>query len=205
MGRTPREDLQIEKRRQQVAELYLQGWTQSAIACELAVSQPTISADLKAVRREWRDSRIRDFDEAVGTELKKIERIEREAWAAWARSQQPSESTRIVQGDGSKHVEKSVHQQVGNPRFLEQIHKTSAARRALLGLDAPVRIAPTSPDGTGTYHAQVMQELLQLAEQAAPGPKVIDANFINRLVEQELAARASESLPPDRGLNRGAV
>lgn len=203
MGRTPRTDVRIEKRRQRVAELYLQGWTQAAIAQDLAVSQATISADLKGVRLEWRDSRIRDFDEAVGMELKKIELVEREAWAAWARSQQPSEATRIVQGEGGKHVEKSVRQQVGNPRFLEQIHKSVAARRALLGLDAPVRIAPTSPDGTETYHAQVMQDLLQLAEQAAPGPKVIDAKYVNQLVEQELADHRLGSLaagPAEEGI-----
>ncbi len=52
MGRTPQEKFKIEHRRQQVAERYLQGWTQAAIARELAVSQATVSSDLKAIRRE---------------------------------------------------------------------------------------------------------------------------------------------------------
>ena len=55
MGRTPRESVRIEQRRQQVAERFLKGAAQAAIARALSVSQATVSADLKAVRREWRE------------------------------------------------------------------------------------------------------------------------------------------------------
>ena len=34
-------------------------------------------------------------------------------------------------------AEKRVEQQPGDPRFLEQVQRCLAARRALLGLDAP--------------------------------------------------------------------
>ena len=83
MGRTPQEDVRIEQRRQQVAELYLTGWTQAAIARELSVSQATVSADLKVIRRQWRESGIRDFDEAVAEELSKYQILEREACSGW--------------------------------------------------------------------------------------------------------------------------
>ena len=59
MGRTAQEELQIQHRRRQITERYLKGWTQAAIAGELAVSQATVSSDLTVIRREWRDSRIR--------------------------------------------------------------------------------------------------------------------------------------------------
>lgn len=195
MGRTKREDVQIEQRRQSVASLFLRGWTQSAIAHELKVSQPTISGDLKAIRREWRDSRIRDFDEAVVVELKKLEVVEREAWAAWERSRQPLETSRIVQGETGKHLEKTVQQQVGNPRFLDQVQKSIAGRRSLLGLDAPVRVAPTSPDGSESYHAHVMQELLRLAEASDGGPRVIDTTFVKNMVESQLSTAPAHDQP----------
>ncbi len=86
--------------------------------------------------------------------------------------------------DGTdKRAEKTVRQQQGDPRFLEQIHRCIAARRALLGLDAPTRIAPTSPDGDEAYHTHVMHELMRLAEQAKDGPVVVDEEYIVRHLE----------------------
>ena len=187
MGRTPRENVRVEQRRQQVAERYVKGQTQSSIARELAVSQATVSTDLTAIRREWRASRIRDFDEAVDVELEKLAVLEREAWAGWERSQQALESVRVQQKGADKHVEKTVRQQTGDPRYLEQVHRSIVARRLLLGLDAPTRIAPTSPDGTESYQAHVMHELLRLAEQTATRTRVIDAQVVEQELHRELA------------------
>lgn len=191
MGRTAQEEIQIQHRRQQVAEKYLQGRTQAEIARQLSVSQATVSSDLKAIRRVWRDSQIRDFDEAVELELQKLQLLEREAWEGWQRSQQPLELTRVVQGEGGKKAEKTVRGQHGDPRFLELVHRASVGRRALLGLDAPTRIAPTSPSGDQSYHAYAMQELLKLAEQCQGGPTIIDAEFI----ERQLRAATDSSAP----------
>ena len=55
MGRTPQEKVRIEKRRQLVADMYVKGSTQSQIAHQLGIAQSTVSVDLKAIRREWRD------------------------------------------------------------------------------------------------------------------------------------------------------
>ncbi len=168
MGRTPQEKVRIEQRRQQVSDVYVKGSTQSQIARHLGVAQPTVSADLKAIRREWRDSRIRDFDEAVAMELKKLDNLEHEAWSGWERTQQPAESTKVTQDGSGKKAEKIVKQQQGNPRFLEQVHRCIAGRRTLLGLDAPTRIAPTSPDGKEPYRLQVQHmstEELELIER----------------------------------------
>jgi len=99
---TRSKQLAILKRRRTVADLYLQGWTQIAIAEELGVAQPTISDDLKRIRAQWRESGVRDFDEARQLELMKLDRIEREAWSAWERSQKPAQSA-VVTGDGVGH------------------------------------------------------------------------------------------------------
>ena len=77
----------VAERRQKVADLYLQGWTQARIGEHFGLNQKTISNDLTRIRQEWRESAIRDFDEAREIELRKLDRIEREAWAAWERSQ----------------------------------------------------------------------------------------------------------------------
>ena len=138
----PSKRLALLQRRQQVAELYLRSWTQTTIAQRLGVTQPTVCEDLKRIRQQWRDSAIRDFDAAREEELQKLDLLEREAWAAWERSQQVQESPRVVQDGSGKRAQKTVEHPVGDLRYLEQVQKCIAARRALLGLDAPTRIAP---------------------------------------------------------------
>ena len=128
--------LAIQQRRQQVAELYLRCWTQEAIGAQLGIAQPTVCVDLRKIREHWRASSVRDFDEARTIELQKIDRVEREAWAAWERSQKPAQSAVVSEDTGRQRTRKSVKHQHGDPRFLDQINKCIAQRRALLGLDA---------------------------------------------------------------------
>jgi hypothetical protein len=157
MPTTPQKKLEIVKRRQQVAEFYLQSWTQAAIAEHLGLDQSTISDDLRAIRRDWRESTIRDFDLAQAEELQKTDRIEREAWAAWQRSQKPAQSA-VMNGDGAGGAtRKSVKNRDGDPRMLDLVLKCGVARRNLLGLDAPTRIAPVTPDGRNPYRLAVAQ------------------------------------------------
>ncbi|HEY4313615.1 MAG TPA: helix-turn-helix domain-containing protein [Pirellulales bacterium] len=145
----------IAQRRRQVADLYLQRWTQSSIAERVGVDQSTVCDDLKYVRREWRDSAVRDFDLAQAEELQKLDRVEREAWAAWEQSQKPAQSA-VINGDGgNQQTRKSVRNRHGDPRMLEIILKCNAARRTMLGLDAPTKIAPVMPNGQEPYRLAV--------------------------------------------------
>jgi hypothetical protein len=146
MSVKPSKQLAILKRRSTVADLYLQGWTQKAIAEELGVAQPTVCDDLKRIRAEWRDSAVRDFDEARQLELMKLDRIEREAWAAWDQSNKPAQSA-VVTGEGNgQKTRKSMKNQHGDPRFLDQVNKCITHRRALLGLDAPMQLTEEGAD-----------------------------------------------------------
>jgi len=147
MSVKPVRKLAIVQRRQRVAELFLQGWNQDAIGRELSISQPQVAGDLKKVNESWRESAIRDFDEARNQELARIQRLEREAWAAWERSQQPSQSATVNGEAGSQTARRTVKHQHGDARFLDIVLRCIEARRQLLGLDAPAKIAPTTPDG----------------------------------------------------------
>lgn len=155
MAVTPNKKFAILQRRQQVADLYLQGWTQTAIAERLSARQGTISHDLKAIRQQWRESTLRDFDEAQGEELHKIDRVEREAWSAWDRSQKPSQSVRVNGVGDGQQTQKNVQNRHGDARLLEIVLKCSAARRTLLSLDPPTRIAPVMPNGKEPYRLAV--------------------------------------------------
>jgi len=135
MGRTPQEKAKIEHRRMRVAELYLKGWTQVAIARELGVSQATVSGDIKANRKEWRTQRLDNMEELALEEQKRLLQIEREAWSGWERSQQPVETTRITQRNGEKTAEKKIRQQAGDPRFLKILLEAKQKRCDLLQLN----------------------------------------------------------------------
>jgi hypothetical protein len=127
---------EIQLRRKQIAELYVQGWTQMAIAEKLNIGQPTVSLDLQKLQKEWRESRIRDFDTVRELEIQKLDRLEREAWAAWERSQKPSQSAEFKDDATNTPSKKKIKNQNGDPRFLVVVHQCIASRRALLGLDA---------------------------------------------------------------------
>ena len=76
MGYTHQKKVQIEHRRAQVTKLYLKGGTQAAIASELGVCQGTISSDIKAIRKEWKESRVHDYDELIAEQLKKAGHVQ---------------------------------------------------------------------------------------------------------------------------------
>jgi Putative ATPase subunit of terminase (gpP-like) len=130
-------------RRQQVTEMYLQGRSQAEIAETLGVVQSTVCADLERVRKDWQASAHTDYAEIRVREVEKLNLIEKEAWAAWQRSQKPAQSA-VVTGEGiEQRARKTLKNQVGDPRFLDQVNKAIAQRRALQGLDlAPVMITP---------------------------------------------------------------
>jgi predicted transcriptional regulator len=136
-----------DRRRQEVARLSLRGWVQVEIAQHLGVTQGTVSNDLKAIRQQWRQSAVRDFDLAREEMLRSIETIKREAWDAWERSKKPQQEA-TVEGEAPRQkTRKRIRNQNGDPRYLEIILRCGADQRAILGLDAPTKIAPTTPDG----------------------------------------------------------
>ena len=143
----PRRKLEIAQRRQKVAELALQSWTQESIAQELGISQSQVAADLKKTRQSWRESAIRDFEAARHEELARLARIERESMAAWERSKQPLQTATVNGEAGAQKARRTVKHQNGDPRFLDIALRCSEARRQIVGLDAPTKIAPTTPDG----------------------------------------------------------
>lgn len=142
------------ERRKKVGELYLLGWKQNEIAIELNIRQSTVSLDLKQIRKAWRESAIRDFDELRALELARIDKVFREAWAGYVRSQQPHQSATTDGQAGTQKAKRTVRNQYGDPRFLSVILDCSQARREILGLDAPLKVAPTTPEGTSLTNEQ---------------------------------------------------
>jgi hypothetical protein len=148
----------VSQRRQRITELYLQGWSQAAIASELNIAQSTVSDDVQHVRKKWHESAVKNFDQLRALELQKLAYIEREAWAAWQRSQKPAQSA-VVSGEGAgQHTRKSMKNQIGDPRFLQQVNHCIAQRRALMGLDVLPAPNPLEGQPDGTISLEVRRE-----------------------------------------------
>ena len=171
----------IAQRRQLVTERYLEGSTQT-IAQKLGVSQPTVSTDIKAIEKEWRCSALHNFDRCRGMELAKLDHLESEAWQAWRRSQEPVETTRVIQQGTERRAEKRVTQQYGDRRFLELILRLHLARRELLGLDPSARSTSASPNVPGQYRPDIWSELMRLVNECQADPVVIDDEYIRKKV-----------------------
>jgi predicted transcriptional regulator len=189
MGHTRQKKVQIEHRRAQVAELYLKGETQAAIARELGVSQATISSDLKAIRKEWKESRVRDYDEALAEQLKRQEVLRPEAWKGWKESWKPAETTRVIQKNGEKRAEKTVRERSGDPRFLKILLSINERCCRLLGLDeaADAAIEPPDKEAITAKATSIAWDFFNtLILGNGPDPEVIDHDYIERYVEEQM-------------------
>lgn len=147
---------QKERDKLNVSRLYLKGKTQTEIAEDLNLSQPTVSRALKDCREDWKASAVVAIDERKAQELAKIDTLELEYWNAWRRSQEDAEtrqSKMVGQEVGDEKqptkIERTVRtdEQVGDPRFLAGIQWCINKRCEILGIDAPTKIAQTDPSG----------------------------------------------------------
>ena len=145
----------ILERRARVTEMYLQGVPQFKIAEALGVSKGQISQDLKKLSQAWKQSAIIDMDEIKQKELSKVDLVEKNAWEAWHRScdvktkksmKKKGSSTKLGKALGNEEKEQSFteEQQIGDPRFLEQIMKCVAKREEILGYGAAKKVDLTS-------------------------------------------------------------
>ena len=110
----------IAERQQQAMDLRKSGETYRAIAKALGVSVETAYSDVQTGLRETIALRDKDAEEYREQELTRIDAMLKAIWSK---------------------VE------AGEPQAVEVARKLSESRRKLLGIDAPTKIAPTSPDG----------------------------------------------------------
>lgn len=131
-----------------VADLYLKAIGPSAIAKDVGVSTQQAINYVKELEKRWKASALRDFDQAKGIELAKLDHLEQQYWDAWERScLDHTESHTIVEPrivDGKevpvrkRQTIKKI-EEVGDPRFLDGVFKCIDRRVKLLGLDAAER------------------------------------------------------------------
>ena len=89
----------------------------------------------------------------------KVDRLEREYWAAWEASKEERQTTTTEQtADAEAERLKAdirKKERTGDPRYLAGVERCIAKRCGILGLNAPHKVAPTTPDGERPYQLVV--------------------------------------------------
>lgn len=132
-----------------VSDLYLKGATQEEIARRVSQNYPEdqpitrqqVSYDIQKLLKRWQKEQLLNIDAALARELARINRVEHEAWAAWARSQQDAQTITVRtrprrqgQGQTAETLQKSEGQ-TGDASFLRVVQWCIEQRCKLLGLD----------------------------------------------------------------------
>ncbi len=141
--------LRVESRQTHIAHLISEGLlNQVKIVKELGrrwgvqASRGLVQKDIKKIREEWRQIRVRDADVFLGREIAKLDRVEAEAWKAWHDSRQrhitdkEKDIKHSVQGAG-KETEKITKDSTGDPRYLDIVQSCIDKRCKLLGIAIP--------------------------------------------------------------------
>ena len=140
-----RSQLQREQDKATIARMILQGKTHQEIANYLELDRSMVSREVTAIRQEWKQSSIRDFDEARGQKLAELELVKGELWQAWQESKAQKETTlkeRIASlGDGNsresdKRLKISTRHQTarGDAVYLGGVLNCVKEQAKLLGL-----------------------------------------------------------------------
>lgn len=153
-----RQFISTEERRTYVVRAYLLGKNQLDLAEECGVTQQQISLDMAAIRQEWKEARIRDYEALKDQEDQVLLAVRAAAWDGWERSlkaqktrtrQRTSGKTllgydgQVIKSEPTSTTTAKREERVGDPRFLERIQKSIDQRCALFGLLAPVEVTET--------------------------------------------------------------
>lgn len=200
-GQPQRTSRQVERDRALIGRLYVKGKTQREIAETLqaayekerpadwpadrpwiSISRQQVAHELAAVREEWRQSAVVDFNLAKGRELARIDALEEAYWEAYERSKQDRIARQLYSKVDEHGNVKPTHQTVstsrsdGDEKFLAGIQWCIDRRCKILGIDAP----------TKTLHAHAVADLTKIRETRDLARTIIGT--------PELVAKANELL-----------
>jgi len=144
-----------------IAEMYLGGALQTEIAEKLGITQARVSQELKVIQKEWERRYAGTIHQLKMRELTKIDALELMYLDQFEKSINLSRVTREEKrGNKESYTKERVEEnELGDPRYLQGIQWCIEQRCKLLGLNAPVKVAPTDPTGEKEYGALTDNEL----------------------------------------------
>lgn len=199
---------QVEQDRATEVELWLKGWTLRAIATQVGISEGQVRYDLRQVEQEWRAKAVYDFDLIRQRELRRIDLLEAEAWAAWEKSKGPREITTTRQSkkvlapvemtSTTTAASKRNEQRDPDARYMAVIQWCISERAKLLGLYAPTEMHLSA--GAGKTVSEFVYELppegpvdgLTIVGQPQLGPGASNGHNVDNEADVEYVEFDSE-------------
>jgi hypothetical protein len=125
-----------------VLHMALHGWAVPQIADILDESIPRVSRYLTEAMRQA--APVDDIELLRAEELQRLAAVEAAAWEQFYKSCDNAEKVVVSETKDGTYTATTTEGQTGNPAYLKIINDASRARRAMLGLDKPVRHETTA-------------------------------------------------------------
>lgn len=129
-GPKQKREMAQSQRRVKVADLYVRGYSQQAIAMIVGVCRETICKDIHAMQQEWMVQRVHSLDVRKARELQKLDEVERQCWLEWDLSKRVAETT--TEAPTGRTIKRECRG--GDTRYLKIILECVVQRCELLGL-----------------------------------------------------------------------
>lgn len=120
---------------------------------DYTISLAMVYYDLQQALIEWKRERFDNVDDYITQEIRKLDKMETEAWNAWETSKLGKERKKSRNSKKPNKVDAEVNDpsyygyteeatetSSGNPRFLDLLLNIQQRRAKLLGFDAPIKI-----------------------------------------------------------------
>ena len=159
MPHNPKPHMQVLQRQEQVARLYLQGYTQQQLAAMTGTSQSTIQRDIETIEGQWQAQALQHHTTRKNKLLAELQLARAAAWVGWERSLQLRETTLTEATEGGAEAPRrkaSVRKEVqaGDCPFLSEIRQSILDEAKLRGLLPPNKLLVNFEDLT---EAQVLR------------------------------------------------
>ncbi len=146
----------------EVARLDGLGHTTRSIAAKMGVSHTQVEYDLRIIKRRYAEATLEERHAKVTEKIAQLRDVRRRAYEEWERSRKDRERTTKTKtgpatdaegkpAGGSMKVTITTEHGLGRNEYLTTILRTLEDEADLLGLYAPVKVAPTTPDGDEQY------------------------------------------------------
>lgn len=140
------DEVAITERRHHVAALYLRRVTQEQIASKLGCSQQTVSADLTALKEQWKQEHQQDVEAVILRDLAELDVMEADCALQFAATHEVT--------------------------WIAARLKIKERRAKLLGSDKPVRQEHTGPEGGPIPISEIVIEIPRPVEMAVAAPEL---------------------------------
>lgn len=155
--------MSIKDRQNQVAQMLREGKVYREMAAKIDCALGTIKNDVDAIVQEWRETVSSTYNEHVIAELTRLLDIDVEATEQWeaSKGRKRTKVKRVplkLDVNGKMIFEETVEVITLLPesKYLDIRTNISNQIRKLLGIDKPVKFAPTDPGGENEFKGVII-------------------------------------------------